>query len=182
MGMGTCALFALQPAQALADDCERFGSAGQVVIASTAELSLGHTTSHEIHDSQTQVVVAPSWDVFVRDGLSLGGQVGGSLNLNRAGSTHGFGFGPRIGQGVSLSEMLSFHGTLGLTYSIESNDDEAIEGLSGELFAPLLVHPAEHFFVGLGPHVSHELKKWTGDRRHPRYTSYELASVIGGYF
>ena len=179
--MGMLALLSFEPAEALADDVERFGSTGQVVISSDAELSIGHINSDAGTVSAARIVLAPGADVFVTDGFSVGGRLLVGTEFADSYSRQTLGLGPRIGYGLSLSERWSFHPTVGIAYETALRVDQ-VELIAAELFAPLQVHPAEHFFVGFGPHIVHEIEKWTDGNEHDRYTTYELRSVIGGYF
>jgi hypothetical protein len=50
-----------------------------------------------------------------------------------------------------------------------------------ELFVPILFHPVEHLFIGVGPNVSQEVLD-TVESMSSRSTSWGFGSVIGGWF
>ena len=66
------------------------------------------------------------------------------------------------------------------TFGYEARDEDGAGGkndgtgpfLGVGLYAPLLIHPAPHAFVGLGPTVSHDLK-------HPINQVDNLATKLG---
>ena len=54
------------------------------------------------------------------------------------------------------------------------------------LYVPLLVHPAPHFFVGLGPFVTHdvdhEYTAQNGGKGKNEGTTVGAALTVGGWF
>jgi hypothetical protein len=163
-----------------------FGRQGQVAVSSDFALSVS-TTSHSGGGSSTDVVLAPALDYFVIDNLSVGGQL--SLTWSKNGDWHGTGFGlaPRVGYDVPFADQLSFWPHLALFYAgfSDSNDTSSTK-IGVTVYAPLLLHPAQHFFIGLGPRVSTDLSSrasshgLSGDG--DKQTSIALTSTVGGWF
>jgi hypothetical protein len=105
--------------------------------------------------SVTDIVVAPSADVFVVRGLSLGGKVTYS-------GVYGSGFapvetvstGPRVGYNLSLGERFSLWPTASVAYSMSRESGLRSDAVSASGYVPVLAHLASHFFVGFGPTVT----------------------------
>jgi hypothetical protein len=62
-------------------------------------------------------------------------------------------------------------------YGIQRGGTDAVWGAAA--FAPLLFHPANHFFLGLGPSFALDL---FGSGSAPKATVFGLRSLVGGYF
>ena len=50
-----------------------------------------------------------------------------------------------------------------------------------ELFMPILIHPARHFFLGLGPDFYADLSHTIGNSSNNR-TFIGITSTVGGWF
>ncbi|MDP9000436.1 MAG: hypothetical protein M3O46_10030, partial [Myxococcota bacterium] len=87
-------------------------------------------------------------------------------------STTMFGLAPEVGYEFALSDTWSFWPQLALPMSFPNPGNP---GLTLVIFAPFLVHPAEHFFVGIGPGLSQGLTS------NPS-TFVTGGFRIGGYF
>jgi hypothetical protein len=92
------------------------------------------------------------------------------------------GLGVRAGYNIPVSESASLWPKVSV--SIERNDiptDQNAGATGGDLAvvadlsAPLLFHPANHFFVGLGPSLALKVGGAEG-------LNIALNSVVGGYF
>ena len=88
--------------------------------------------------------------------------------------------GPRVGYNVGINEQLSFwpKGGLVFSHSSSSPDDSSDSRTGLEIYAPLLFHPAPHFFLGGGPGLSTDLSSSGGAKT----TTIRLESVVGGWF
>jgi hypothetical protein len=104
-----------------------------------------------------------------------------------------FSIGPRLGYNLGLSDFVSIWPKIGISYARTSTTTSTLvpdagqtstttvkrtttgSGVALNLFAPLLFHPAEHFFAGLGPFLDTDL---SGDNRT---TVWGLKLTIGGW-
>jgi hypothetical protein len=145
----------------LGDDLVGFGARHQVAISSDAAMSIQHTSQTGTNDGSISVTVAPASDFFVIKNLSLGAAAG--LQYARAGKSHSMrlSLGPRIGYNVEITHLLSFWPKIGLSYSYSATEDGAIHARRNatgiNVFAPIMMHPVEHFFVGFGPFIDTDL-------------------------
>lgn len=163
-----------------------FGSSGQWTFSTDAALSFERRTQSNTA-SVTTLSILPATDYFVLKNFSVGGVIG--VVYQKAGDTKSTAFklGPRVGYNIKFSELLSFWPKIGISYShtkykteINVNGDERSSTTKNNavqlnIFAPVMVHPAEHFFVGFGPFVDTDLN---GDHR---VTIWGLRLTIGGW-
>ncbi len=177
---------------------QAFPLQGHLAVSNDADVSFTYAwTSFNGggSSSTTTFNLRPAADYFVIDGLSVGGFVlfqyesisppggGSSANLTS------FGIGPRVGYDIPLSDQFSFWPRGG--FAIESVGVSVPVALTGGgsttstssttvfallLDAPFLFHPAEHFFLGLGPTLTLDL---TGD---VKTNVFGVDFIIGGYF
>jgi hypothetical protein len=159
------------------DDLAGFGKPRQWVFSTDAGLSISRTTvSNSDNAAITTLVLQPAADYFIIDNLSVGGAVG--LTYQKVGHNSGtkFTIGPRVGYNFELSKLLSVWPKLGFSYSHTNQEagDQA-NALALNLFAPVLLHPAPHFFAGLGPFLDADL---SGDTRA---TTWGIKLTIGGW-
>jgi hypothetical protein len=167
-----------------------FGGEGQLAISSDAGFSLSNTSISDVDGSTTQLIVRPSVDYFVVDYLSLGGFLGLEYNTTPGGSSTQMSIGPRVGYNIPFSERFSFWPKLGFSFASTSQEEEDTETPDGEvilgsdesstslqlnIFAPVMFHPVEHFFLGLGPAFDLDL---TGD---DKATTIAVRLTIGGW-
>jgi hypothetical protein len=101
----------------------------------------------------------------------------------------------RLGVNIPIVRRLSLYPIANIGFEaeiIDTNDGgsdtkESEQALFVGLFAPLLVHPAEHFFVGFGPSISHDLsREFSFPLQSPNPTSNRATSlgaglVLGGW-
>jgi hypothetical protein len=185
-----------EPEQAAA---EVFGKTGQVVLTAATDASVDYRTYSHSNDSQTDVTIAPGVDYFVIDGISVGGHVAigyssGTL-LDSSGSSSEFttntlGVAPHVGANLTLTSLASIwlrgevgYGTIKQSISSASGGGElARTRYWASLSAPVLLHPASHFFVGLGPFVFHELSDKDQYAREFDATELGVDLVLGGWF
>lgn len=176
-----------------------FGEIGQVVFTGELDLGGGRTTYAGTGSSSEAIAVAPGIDYFVARHVSIGFAAnfayGRSVALRADGTPAertitGGGLAPRIGVDVPIASGLSLYPRAsiafgGRTYETRAGRDgyEYRETLTtGTLFAPLLVHPATHAFLGLGPYVGHDFtRKLEGGVESTPATSYGADLVVGGW-
>jgi hypothetical protein len=175
---------------------QQFGGPGTLAISSDMNLGFYGSSVTEGGGSSWTFLLAPAADYFVIQGLSLGGQIsyshthGSSPSSATGGSTSSdtdsFGIGPRVGYNIPINDYLSFWPKVGLIFT-----DEALKGASGntfdvQVYAPLLLHLAPHFFAGLGPGIQTDLTASANSGgvsvpHPPKTTSYGLYFTIGGW-
>lgn len=188
--LGALAL-AAPPAEA-AEGIAPFGSSGQNVIGAAFQASFTRQTTTAPNGAESRLdllLIAPSFDHFVGDRLSLGGQVSYQQASSPGGATSSsLAVTPRIGFDLHISGGLSFWPQLGLSFSTSwrSGNDDGNRAFSVLVYAPLLIHPAQHFFFGIGPVFTQDL--WaqqtragmTGDA--PTVQTLGVQTTIGGWF
>jgi hypothetical protein len=170
------------------DDAAGFGADGQLAISTDAAFSFDRTTQDGA-PSSTTITFLPAMDYFIIENLSVGGMIG--LDYNKTGNSRqtSFVLGPRVGYNFEFSRKLSVWPKLGFLYShskfkttIDSEDGEQEisrtrkqDGIALDIFVPVMLHPAPHFFAGLGPYLRTDLN---GDNR---VTSWGIKLTIGGW-
>ncbi len=121
----------------------------------------------------TSFTLRPALDYFVIPNLSVGGAVEFVSNApSRAPTITSFSLAPEVGYELALSDTWSFWPQAALSISFPNpGDPYAVL----KIFAPFLVHPAQHFFFGIGPGFEQGLTS------NPS-TSIVGKFLIGGYF
>lgn len=159
-----------------------FGAAHVLAISSDASLSFQYSSRSPNAGSETTFVLRPAADFFVVDNLSVGGFVllstqstsSGNPNVNTPSSTT-FGIGPRVGYNIGFTPKLSFWPKGGFSFNSTSFGGASDSRFAIYVFAPFLFHPAEHFFVGLGPDLNVDL---SGD---VKTTNVGIDLTVGGW-
>jgi hypothetical protein len=183
---------AFAPGVALAQDPTRdtgsgpsrqFGDPGQVAISSDASLVIQHSST-----KTTTIQLAPAADFFVIRELSIGGFIGFDYSKTGSSDASRFSIGPRVGYNIPLSDMVSLWPKIGFSYSHTSVSTDVtitrgttlVAATTGDafalnLFVPIMLHPAKHFFAGFGPFLDTDL---SGDNK---VTVYGGKLTIGGW-
>jgi len=167
-----------------------FGDRHQLAISSDAGFSLTNTNVSGGDGSTTALVLRPAVDYFVIDSLSIGGFLGLQYISTPDGSSTAMSVGPRIGYNLRFSERFSVWPKVGLSFAstTEKTDattlpdgtrvdptDTTSTSLQLNLFVPVMFHPVEHFFIGLGPAFDLDL---TGDNKA---TTLAVRLTLGGW-
>lgn len=172
---------------------EVFGKKGQVVVSSDVALTVARSTTSGVSGGTTTVDLQPAIDFFALSNLSLGGFVG--FGYTTAGDNHAtrLAVGPRIGYNLGLSDLVSLWPKVGFSYAhtstTASTPTSALptgtvtttettttsNALRLNLFAPIVFHPAVHFFAGLGPFLDTDL---SGDAKT---TVWGVRVALGGW-
>ena len=164
-----------------------FGDRGQIAISSDAGLSISSKSTSGVDGSTTTLMLRPALDYFVVNNVSVGGFLGLDYTSTSGAHTTTFAIGPRVGYNFAFSEHFSFWPKLGFSYSSSSTSKSAdvpppgtTTSASGShlalnLFAPVMFHPVQHFFLGFGPALDTDL---TGDAKQ---TTIAGRLTIGGY-
>lgn len=174
------------------DDAAGFGAAGQLTISTDAALSFERRTQSNVKGAVTTLSVLPAADYFVIDNLSVGGFIG--VRYQRAGDVKSTSFmvGPRVGYNINFSRMLSLWPKVGFSYSRNKakssvdGDDVGLDfgtltgtrrnnALALNVFVPIMLHPAPHFFAGFGPFLDTDLNG------NNRVTIWGLRLTVGGW-
>jgi hypothetical protein len=165
-----------------------FGEHGQIVVSSDIELSLAHSSATMNGGSATTFVLAPSLDYFASTNVSVGGMLRFGYTSFEGGSSTDIALGARVGYNIVLTNVVTLWLRGGLVYAHGSTSldgvamDSSGNVLQLQVFAPLLWHPASHFFLGLGPAFSTDLVASSNGMDAPKVTSFGILSTIGGYW
>jgi hypothetical protein len=156
-----------------------FGGAGQIAFSSDASFVIEHSSQ-----STTTISFAPAADFFVINNFSVGGSIAFDYANVHGADGFRFSIGPRVGYNFAFTNMLSVWPKLGFAYAHSNSGydvggdlsrSRANNGIALNIFVPVMMHPATHFFVGFGPFLDSDL---SGDNR---VTSYGLRLTIGGW-
>jgi hypothetical protein len=188
---------ALAPSTAHAQAARDFGAPGELAISSDAQVSLlGQSYSGNGAPGNTfQLVLQPAADYFVIQNLSLGGfleyahQSQSGNNGGPGTNSDTFGLGPRIGYDIALTDSISFWPKAFIAFASTNfstgNQSGGDNSWSIGIFAPFLLHPSEHFFLGLGPELATQLSNTVSQGNNsasgPTATTYGLAFTVGGW-
>jgi len=188
-----------------------FGQIGQVVVSGQFSANVGFLSYDQSSASSSSASFEPAFEYFFADGLLLGGSLlmryaNETSALGFKASTGTFGLSARFGVNLPLSKLVSFQPVAGLGFWQAQTSFEAVEpGASTSvggaaiavgpdvnvtavfvsLYAPLLVHPASHFFLGLGPEAFRDITYSVDNgssRANTRRTFIGLSSIVGGWF
>jgi hypothetical protein len=167
-----------------------FGDRGELAISSDAGFSLTNTNVSGQSGSTTTLVLRPAVDYFVIDSLSLGGFLGLEYTAPPGGSSTAMSIGPRIGYNLRFSERFSVWPKVGFSFASTTQKRDAVTlpdgtrvdptdttntSLQLNLFVPVMFHPAQHFFIGIGPAFDLDL---TGSNKA---TTLALRLTLGGW-
>lgn len=168
-------------------EARRFGQQGQWTFSTDAAFSFERRTQSNT-DAVTTLSLLPAADYFVIGNLSVGGMIGVQHQRQGDNKSTAFLLGPRVGYNIGFNRWLSLWPRVGFSYSRTKSEASAgsvgssdlrIEttnnAMALNLFAPFLLHPAQHFFAGLGPFLDTDLN---GDNRA---TTWGVRLTIGGW-
>jgi len=181
------------------------GSPGQIVISTDVPLGLTQPMVSLLYSSvslnggsTTSYGIAPSFDYFVAAGLSVGGLLGVGYTQSASDPSAPIGpvpsssrtviqAGARVGYDLALNDSLSLWPRVGVTYthiglSGGGAPDASAHKMNLIFFAPVLWHPAHHFFVGAGPVMTTDLVNKFEGTDTGKTTAIGIAGLLGGYF
>jgi hypothetical protein len=155
----------------------RFGEDGQVVLSnelvldgrwtgyagSSSSSSGGALTAGLDYFAWSHVSVGAAFTVSSSTTTGIDASSNEPVTSRSSGASLSFRFGVDIPMGNAVSlwprASLTFGGET-LTEQQEASQNENDEKITTVgLYAPILVHPAAHFFVGFGPSVAHDLSR-----------------------
>jgi len=181
------------------------------VVSGQFSANVGFLSYDQSSASSSSASFEPAFEYFFADGLLLGGSLlmryaSETSPLGFKASTGTFGVSARFGVNLPLSKLASFQPVAGLGFwqaqtSFEASEPGSSTSVGGaaiavgpdvnvtavfvSLYAPLLVHPASHFFLGLGPEAFRDITYSVDDgssRANTRRTFIGLSSIVGGWF
>jgi len=175
-----------------------FGGAGELVLTTATDASISARFYSRSSGSSTSVNLAPALDYFLAENVSIGVDsfvaYGKSTAIDAAGDTvhassTSFGFGPRFGVNLPLTHALSLWPVMEFGSGTVDSSQSSTSGVNQHsrqrtwiaLTAPLLVHPATHFFFGAGPVFFHELLDKDQYDYENDATILGLSFVLGGW-
>lgn len=177
-----------------------FGDEGQVVFMGDFAASGYYSIYEGTGISSGTLSFTPSVDYFVLPEVSIGIGVGGAYstydsidasNGARVTFTNSSAYlVPRIGYDLHLAPWLSWYwqASLGLgrqsqnATELAKETDISVFTVTASLYAPFLVHAVPHFFLGLGPEVSHDLvRSPSSSNVQNRSTTFGAAFTVGGW-
>lgn len=152
-------------------DSERtFGNSGELAITAERLVGISRTTRKiklvgpDQKDSVTRVhlflnqngdplgysAARLAFDVFVMDGLSLGGALGYSSDADGATQSE-FLVAPRLGYALMFSELVGVWPRAGVTYQDQKLANAKVALLAGTVEAELVLVPTANVVITLGP-------------------------------
>jgi hypothetical protein len=167
----------------------RFGSAGQTVISSDLSFAGSYAeveTPTGTKTYTTTVTLSPALDYFAVDRLSVG--LAYALQYNHTSlpgfaDTLGNTIEPRLGYALPISDNLTFwpRVAIGLTFvNALTHGAPETDKVDVSAFAPILFHPAPHFFIGVGPLFFKDLTYVKGDG--PKALIVGVGTQVGGFW
>jgi hypothetical protein len=165
---------------------DSLGQKGQISIAGDFQISIvSESTDADNDESDLDIVISPALDFFIAPNLSVGGQVVFAREDQGDLEAQTFGVGARVGYVIGLGKV-SIWPRAGFTFARTSFEfgeaDTTLTGLSLNVFAPVLYHPVDHFYLGLGPKLDYDVYADDDTDDAPKTTAIGIVSTIGGYF
>lgn len=168
-----------------------FGERGQVVISGDFKFNILRESLSSVGGSEggssTSYELQPALDYFVSPNISVGAVLGLRRDVEDGANATSFTLAPRVGYNFVLTNAVSLWVRLGLGYQRESYGGTASAlasryAIPVSLYAPILWHPATHFFIGIGPFFARDVIAKSAGEDIPKRTDIGLSSTIGGYF
>ena len=176
------------PAAAPADADTTFGVVGQIVISDDLEMAATRVSTEGQSGSFTQVQLRPALDFFAIPNLSIGGQLIIGYNsfesVVGSSSSSELGLLVRVGYNVAISDTLSIWPRLSIGYDHIGEDQNggSLDSVPIDVFVPIVVQLASHFFIGGGPMYATTLLSQRETFDEPRTSTLGLRATVGGYF
>ncbi|HEY1691363.1 MAG TPA: hypothetical protein VGG39_04335 [Polyangiaceae bacterium] len=182
---------------------QRFGDQGQLVLSNDMNFGFAGQSTSNNGGSNWTLTLQPAVDYFVIPNLSIGGIVifthtednppnNPGATTNGSTSVNVYGIGARVGYNVAITDGFSFWPKLALLYAGSSTSPPgggngvSTSAFDVQIFAPFLLHPVKHFFLGIGPFVQTDLtaSQSLGGVNNPnpgKTTEYGLMFDLGGW-
>ena len=171
------------PAATPTDDTH-FGFAGQITISDDLEMTATRVSIAGQSGSQTVIALKPALDFFPIANLSVGGQlIIGYQSIGSISSSE-LGLLVRVGYNVPISDTISIWPRLSVGYHHQGADQfgGALDSVPVDVFVPIVVQPASHFFIGGGPWYATTLLSQRESFDEARVSVLGLRATVGGYF
>ena len=193
------AIDAPAPTAPVAPRPRRFGDPGEVVFSGELGASADVTSYGGTNAKSHGVSFSPAFDVFTAPHISIG--ISASIFTRYAFEQQpdtpgvkttrgGGGLAGRFGVDIPFASWLSFYPRASIGITVDDVEVQAgtasyqytTRALGAGLYAPVLVHPASHFFVGFGPRASGDLVR-TYSPRDVDNRGYSVGAdlVVGGW-
>jgi hypothetical protein len=200
----------------VATEAPGFGQRGQFTLLGGSNVNISSTSWDSSAASSFGLVASPQLDYFVVRNISIGldtyVSIGTSQSYGDDGSlvstkTQEERIGGRIGVNLPFLRFFSFYPRVAFGYESLRRDDQLVSGQSIstlsrtgypstlqqgaylDVYAPLLIHPVSHFFMGFGAEFFQDFGNVTaiGVTAHPLdvgglRTSLGAGFVVGGYW
>lgn len=176
------------PAAAPPDADTTFGVVGQIVISNDLEMAATRVSTEGQSGSFTQIQLRPALDFFAISNLSIGGQLIIGYNsfddVGGSSSSSELGLLVRVGYNVSISDTVSIWPRLSIGYDHIGGDQSggSLDLVPIDVFVPIVVQLASHFFIGGGPMYATTLLSQREAFDEPRTSTLGLRATVGGYF
>ena len=172
---------------------EGFGKAGVINVASDLSLSVQSTSysapsGEKAPASAISYSIGPAADVFVIDNLSVGAELLFGQTAVEDVKVDVIRLAPRVGYHISLvPERLGIWprielGYQAMTTKIPGAPDTTDKAVQLGIFVPLLIHPVEHFHIGIGPFLDTDLSSKTDGADGLKQTTIGLRTEIAGWW
>ncbi|HET9450810.1 MAG TPA: hypothetical protein VFO83_08015 [Aggregicoccus sp.] len=151
-----------------------FGQVDQLVLANDFDMRLGYRDT----DEKFYIRLAPAADYFFQENLSLGAAVQLGTTIGEGPEVTTLGALVRAGYNMPFQETLSLWPKLGFGIFHQNSSTQLAPDTTSfqiQLSAPVVFHPANHFFVGAGPNLDIFLGDGSG-------FDIGIRTVVGGYF
>jgi hypothetical protein len=141
--------------------------------------------------------LAPSVHYFVGDNISLGAQVlfgvtnvssghdVSSVNGTSSTTMVDWGVAPSVGYNIAVGDRVSIWPRVFFGYGNASTNHNgpSLSVVSLGAYVPVIFHPVNHFFLGIGPNVYTQLSVSNGFSSDvAKVTAVGLFATFGGYF
>ncbi len=174
------AVLGMLTARQAAASPEKMSEQGTFVIRTDTSLigtigaSAANVGSFTVFDVGTMIALAPAVDYFVIKNLSVGGAMPFQLGIANGNKSIVWGLLPRVGYNLGFGEKFSLwpQFSMGVVY-VNPGGGGSAKALM-RMYAPFLFHPADHFFVGLGPDFQSSFESMT--------YGFGFGWTIGGHF
>jgi hypothetical protein len=190
-----------------AESLRRFGDRDELVLSGSFDVSLGRLGYSDTDSHSFAASFAPAFDYFVVENVTFGGSIVlryydevALLNnsvLKTSATTYGAGV--RVGYNIPFGEVVSWWLRGGVFAWRQRSKQSADYGASivadgtsvafadhyetaavFSIYAPLLVHPTSHLFLGFGPDIYTDFSHSVAEFENRR-TFWGLSSVLGGW-
>jgi hypothetical protein len=180
------------PAPATPPDADAaFGSVGQIAISDDLQMFVRRMSTEGRTGDTTRIQLRPAVDFFAVPNLSIGAQLIIGYETNdtpEMDSAVELGLLARLGYNIDFSPTVSLWPRIAIGYRHVSGalspggSSSSIDAVPFQLYVPVIVHLASHFFVGGGAMVATDLYYKAEGIYGPKETIIGLQSTIGGYF